>query len=94
MDATVDLDDQFGQEQGVLVGKPKRFCTAMDKNGEGISYSSANLACYKTSKRQDIGDVSIENPIDAQTLTIVKPKFLCVPSEIVEVVGEDTISSM
>jgi hypothetical protein len=78
---TVNLEDQFGKELGVQVGTPAFFCNPVNKNGEGILNPEVHLTCYEI--KSDDGrkrDVVVENQFGDQTLTVDKPKLLCVPS--------------
>ncbi len=82
VDIIVSLEDQFGLEPGVMVGKPELFCNPVDKDGEGIIDPTAHLTCYKIHDR-DKGskrEVLIDNQFGEQTLKVKKPELLCVPS--------------
>lgn|GEM_PF-1510363 len=78
----VDLQDQFGEEPRVLVGKPKLFCNPVDKNGEGISHPTLHLTCYEIeADNEEERNVIVKNQFGEQTLKVEKPKLLCVPPQ-------------
>ena len=81
------LLDRF-QDTAAEVGKAVRLCTAVDKNGEGVSNPNALWVCYQ-----------IEGPVNSvneeilvnnqfflnadQAMRVKKIKTVCVPSELV-----------
>jgi len=77
---TVHLEDQFGKEPKVRVGKPAFFCTPVSKNGEGILNPEVHLTCYEIEGKGEKRDVVVENQFGEQTLTVEEPELLCVPS--------------
>jgi len=86
VNVTVDLEDQFGVEPGVLVKKPELFCNPVDKNGEGIRNPAAHLTCYWIKEKDETRTVRIENQFGEQTLKVKNPELLWVPSEKIEVI--------
>lgn len=86
LDVTVDLQDQFEAEPGVLVKKPVFFCNPVPKNGEGILDPAAHLTCYEISDDGEKRDVVVEHQFGAQTLEVKKPKLLCLPSNKIDVI--------
>jgi hypothetical protein len=77
---TVNLEDQFGKEPKVRVGKPAFFCNPVNKNGEGILNPEVHLTCYEIERKGGKRDVVVENQFGEQTLTVDEPELLCVPS--------------
>ena len=77
---TINLEDQFGKERGVRVGKPAFFCNPVNKNGEGILDPEVHLTCYEIERKGEKRDVVVENQFGEQTLTVDEPELLCVPS--------------
>ena len=77
------LEDQFGLQPLVLVGKPKFFCNPVDKNGEGIKDPTAHLTCYEIAVAEKIERVVVvANQFgEQQALEVENSKLLCVPSE-------------
>jgi len=77
---TVDLEDEFGKEPKVRVGKPAFFCNPVNKNGEGILNPEVHLTCYEIERKGEKRDVVVENQFGEQTLTVEEPELLCLPS--------------
>ena len=77
---TVNLEDEFGKEPKVWVGKPAFFCNPVNKNGEGILNPAVHLTCYQIESKGEKRDVVVENQFGEQTLTVEEPGLLCVPS--------------
>jgi hypothetical protein len=82
----VRLTNQFEPTgKDALLGKTTLFCSAVDKNGEGINDPSAGLTCYSSkpspsTRRQVIST----DQFGALALDVRKRKTqLCVPSEVV-----------
>ena len=81
---TVSLADQFETKNTKVLG-PSILCNPVDKNGEGINNPDTHLTCYKI--RDVVGQprfqqrkVLIKNQLDEQTLRVLSPSVLCVPS--------------
>jgi YVTN family beta-propeller protein len=79
--------DQF-QTRVYDVGKPRRLCVPVDKNGEGLVNEAAHLMCYKVKPASGepkhtrvIGQIHTENQFGALRLDTVKEEVLCVPAE-------------
>ena len=80
----VSLKDQFGGSQTAVI-RPATFCTAVDKNGEGILDPTAHLTCYT------IQDIEVRPGFGTEALTtnqfgsdIVRVgigRKLCVPTQ-------------
>ncbi len=85
----VSVVDQFHIETRVYdVGKPRRLCVPVDKNGEGIVNEAAHLMCYKVKPASGepkhvrvLGQIHTENQFGALRLDTVKEEVLCVPAE-------------
>jgi hypothetical protein len=83
----VSLSDQFGDSDR-LVAKPESFCTAVDKNDEGILDPRSRLTCYRLESLDEESqpppikvDVLVSNQFgEAQPLNVRKPRAVCVPS--------------
>ena len=84
------LKDQF-EEKNTRVRKPKFFCNAVDKNGEGILNPGGHLTCYKIKDVRgqpkfpqaefEIDDqFSNGEPLKAQRGRGIKVTYACVPS--------------
>jgi hypothetical protein len=82
----VRLEDQFHQgccdAEIVNVGRPVKFCTPVDKNGEGIENERDHLTCYRIDPQNPV-----DLPIQIQDqfgpfgpLTVRQNKYLCVPT--------------
>lgn len=84
----VDLEDRFGSESDVRVGKPKLFCNPVSKDGEAILNEEDHLTCYEidTDFHDNEGHdgqrrrVYVENQFGVRKLKVDEPEFLCVPS--------------
>jgi hypothetical protein len=68
------------------VKKPKRLCAPVDKNGEGVTNSSAHLMCYQV-KVADlpkltpvVGVIHTQNQLGAGRLDTQREEELCVPA--------------
>jgi YVTN family beta-propeller protein len=79
--------DQF-QTRVYDVGKPRRLCVPVDKNGEGLVNEAAHLMCYKVKPASGepkhtrvLGQIHTENQFGALRLDTVKEEVLCVPAE-------------
>ncbi|GJL77969.1 MAG: hypothetical protein NPINA01_09580 [Nitrospinaceae bacterium] len=82
----VDLEDQFVDRENVKVSrKAKKYCTPVDKNGEGISNPDNNLTCYRIDKYKPKLKVKVENQFGTQTFKLKESRLLCVPSSQIEV---------
>ena len=63
--------------------RPASLCNPVSKDGQGVHDPTAHLVCYRTApqsgfQRRDIG---VRNQFGDQTVTVLKPLQLCVPSE-------------
>ena len=87
VDVTVDLVDQFGELEQVRVDEPEVFCNPVDKNGEGVSDGAPHLTCYKIEVDDDEFEavVTVDKQFGEQILDVGVTKFLCVPSQKLEV---------
>jgi hypothetical protein len=80
------MADQF-QTRMYEVGKPRRLCVPVDKNGEGMVNEAAYLMCYKVkpalgeAHTRVLGQIHTENQFGALRLDTVKEEELCVPAE-------------
>jgi hypothetical protein len=78
------LEDEFG-EKNTSVMAPISVCTPVSKNGTAITNPELQMVCYKI---KDVKGQSkfvkrnalVRNALGEQTLTLVKPQVLCVPS--------------
>jgi hypothetical protein len=79
------VEDQFGTINLNLT-RMLHFCTAVDKNGEGIMNPAANLACYKVrlpaGNLPMPGTVFINNQFGNNSFGVFRPTELCVPSQV------------
>jgi hypothetical protein len=79
------VDDQFGTISLNLT-RMLHFCTAVDKNGEGIINPAANLACYKVrlpgGNPPMPGTVFINNQFGNNSFGVFRPTELCIPSQV------------
>ena len=78
----VTLEDQF-ETKDVRVVQPVSICTPVNKNGEGIGDPTAHLTCFKITPQGPRlkRDVQMSNQFGEQSLSVLKRKTLCVPSE-------------
>lgn len=81
---TVSLNDQFEKERARVL-KPVALCAPVSKNGQKTRDPLTHLACYaiqdvsRSPKSQ--GRVAlVGNQFGTETLTILEPQTLCVPS--------------
>jgi hypothetical protein len=76
----VKLRDQFGIEK-THIGRIKRLCTPVDKNGEGIPDPELHLVCYEILKGQ-YPQVPVEtnNQFGRARMKVLQAQELCVPS--------------
>jgi endonuclease/exonuclease/phosphatase family metal-dependent hydrolase len=77
------LDDQFGNETGVLVKKPFLLCNPTSKDGEGIQNAADHLVCYKTkpNKLDPRPHVEVGTQLGTLQLEVSKSFLVCVPSK-------------
>ncbi len=80
--------DQFGATT-YKVMRASRLCTAVDKGGEGVLDPQANLLCYDERTAPGLpvfhgtsGPAFVANPFGSNTLTVNRPRELCVPSSV------------
>jgi len=76
----VTLNDQFGREQNVTVGDPKRLCAPVQKNQEPLQHPVKHLVCYAIKDKQVHKTVQLRNQFEQRTVQTKKPVLLCVPS--------------
>jgi hypothetical protein len=83
---TVTVADQFNNPaKNFTVVKPKRFCTPVDKNGEGIVNDTRFLLCYKVRAASPItvpATVFTNNQFGPETVALKAVDELCIPSVI------------
>ena len=84
---TVTVDDQFDDTPKVFkVKRPRRLCTPVNKNGEGIIDPETHLMCYKVRRakgeprHQRVRGIRVNNQFGPLQLDTRKPRELCVPS--------------
>ncbi len=78
----VDVQDQFATNTGVLVKRPDKVCNPVSKNGSPVIDSTAHLACYATKPTKILKqDIVINNQFGKQTLTVLKPYQICLPTK-------------
>jgi hypothetical protein len=77
----VRLADQFGKSVAV-VSQPLRLCSPASKNGQALVNPRAHLVCYpiKRTPQFQARKVLVKNQFGSQTMTVVRPETLCVPS--------------
>ena len=81
---TVSLHDQFEIERAKVL-RPVSLCAPVEKKGVPIADSVTHLTCYAI---QDLSRnvkpggrlVVVRNQFGVETLTVVRPQTLCVPS--------------
>ncbi len=78
----LQITDQFGSIVG-SIKRPVRYCTPVDKNGEGVVDGSTDLVCYQL--RSAAGAPTHDtlyslNQFGADSFTVFGPRELCVPS--------------
>jgi len=79
---TVTLVDQFGTGT-VRVSRPRTLCNPAQKNAEPLQNTKAHLVCFGTTApatQPSPRTVLVENQFGRQTLTVLSPDSLCVPS--------------
>lgn len=76
---TLELNDQFGQEQADL-GAPKQLCAPAQKDDEVARYAVDHLVCYAINGERARVGVNIRNQFEKKKLTVLTPVLLCVPS--------------
>jgi hypothetical protein len=84
----VQLVDQFGAASARVV-KPVSLCNPVRKNRERFANRRAHLECYSIKQAGKVKreTVLVRNQFGPDTLTVNKPKSLCVPSR-KDVVGK------
>jgi hypothetical protein len=83
--ATLTVADAFGTTQ-TFAQRLDAFCLPVAVDGDVVADSSAHLACYRVKPlagepRFTRQTSTFEDPFGARTLTLVKPRTLCVPAE-------------
>jgi hypothetical protein len=85
VDVIVGLDDQFGDQPEVLVTAPIGFAIPVQKTHDGvvteIEGAEAHLVFYEIEWGELETKVQVVNQFGAQTLNMVGPYYLAVPSE-------------
>ena len=78
----MQLSDQFGSRTVELI-KPRVFCNAVNKNGEGIQDPTAHLTCYQTGARvfKDPRVISTDQFGSLQLSLRKQRTGLCIPSQ-------------
>ncbi len=82
----VNLEDQFGTEQGVPVGAPQYFCVPVSKQLptgalEKIKNEKNHLAIYRLQPRPKDRDISTLDQFGDKNLDVERLVFLAVPTE-------------
>lgn len=84
LNQAVDLQDEFAQAVGLVVGKAVLLCNPVRKVHGAQTFEiknpDAHLVCYQVPRLQVNRQVSIQNQFQQTTLTVKKPKLLCAPS--------------
>ena len=77
--------DQF-QSVNETATKPKLVCTATSKNDEPVSEPTNRLVCFKAKPETEFTPrlATTENQFGAETLNVIKPNLLCLPSREIE----------
>ena len=81
----MELEGQFDESRkDVLLVKTQQFCSAVDKNGEGVNDPTAGLTCYSTKPGpSDKRQVVSTDQFGEHWLDVKKKKTqLCVPSQV------------
>jgi hypothetical protein len=79
-DRDLILRDQFFTDK-VEVEQPENFCTAVDKNGEGIRNASARLVCHDLDDARDANrTVTTRDQFGELRLKVDEGETLCLPS--------------
>jgi len=81
---TVSLSDQFEVERATVL-RPLSLCAPVEKNGVKIRDSVTHLTCYAIQDRRRTEKpggrlVVTRNQLGVETLTVLRPQSLCVPS--------------
>lgn len=81
---TVTLEDQFEIERARVL-RPVLLCAPVEKNGQRLTDAETHLTCYAikdvTRKKKGAGRlVVVRNQFGVETLTVLDPQLLCVPS--------------
>ena len=83
---TVNLEDQFAVRENVRVSRrAEKYCTPVNKNGEGITNPDSHLTCYRVKGFKPKRKVKVENQFGEQSFKIDESELLCVPSTQLEV---------
>jgi len=83
---TVNLEDQFAVRENVRVSRrAEKYCTPVNKNGEGITNPDNHLTCYRVKGFKPKRKVKVENQFGEQTFKLDESELLCVPSTQIEV---------
>lgn len=106
---TVTLVDQFDEDQKTVVLKPYMLCNPSEKQDkDGLKGTpplnpETHLVCYKIRKakgepKSERHTVNTRNEIvpeviNTEKFTVIKPNFLCIPSEKMEVLPTATATS-
>jgi hypothetical protein len=83
----IAIDDQFGS-LNVDIKRPVRFCSAADKNGEGIVLPGEHLTCYQVrpatgSPRFKGPRIFLTNQFGSTENKVFGARELCVPTQVV-----------
>lgn len=81
---TVTLEDQFEIERARVL-RPVLLCAPVEKNRQRLADAETHLTCYAikdvTRKKKGAGRlVVVRNQFGVETLTVLDPQLLCVPS--------------
>ena len=81
---TVSLEDQFEIERAKVL-QPVSLCAPVEKNGVRLHDGQTHLTCYAiqdlSRKEKPGGRVAVvKNQFGTETLTVLEPQTLCVPS--------------
>jgi cysteine-rich repeat protein len=86
-DRNIFVDDQFGQAKTYVVGRPRRLCVPVSKDGADIKNPAVDLLCHGVKpargqpKHVPIPGINTRDEFWAERLRSVKEKELCVPAE-------------
>ena len=83
---TVNLLDQFGLEENVVVGPGRYLCTPVEKNLEGPpSFPDDHLACYGIVQAPLGGAHDLDDQFGFHPgLLVENPEMLCLPTKVPE----------
>jgi len=94
----VILADRF-ETKSMSVVSPTKICNPADVDANGLLDPTTHLTCYNINQaagqpRFKSREVVVYNAFGTQTLTVEKPKFECVPSEIPPVASSTAVDRL